>query len=256
MFIPQHPTSIHDVEIAKALVIPEAAELSPDAAADVDLSLFICFSNRCGSNYLAELLEATGELPPATEGFNHPTVTSAAKQHQLTSFADYCKHFATHAAKKRRFACKVSAAQLFTLAQLGYLGTIFPRPHFIHIQRYDVIAQAISFLLAKSTRAFASYHAPQVAESDVAFDGDKLTIMIGNFDRSNATLRDFLLMNRLEHLPVLYEHLAAHPHVVLKHIFDWIGLDEPVLRRTRLRHERQVSSVKDEWYARYVAERS
>jgi LPS sulfotransferase NodH len=256
VFIPQHPKSIHETEISKVLAFPDAAQLGPDAAADVDLSLFVCFTNRSGSNFLTDLLMATGQLPDGTECFNHPVVIRAARQHHLKSFADYCRYHAGRRARKRRFVAKVSAGQLLTLARLGYLGTVFPNPHFIHIQRYDVVAQAISFTLAKSTRAFASYHAPLIAESDVVFDAGSLTTLIDNINQANAVLREFLLLNRLDHMPVLYEHLVADHEVILERIFAWLGLDAPVLDRARLRYERQASTVKDEWYARYVAEQN
>ncbi len=255
MLIPQYPIAVHETEIAKVLSLPPAAQPGAGAGADIDLSLFICFTNRSGSNFLADLLHATGEMREGKECFNHPGVVRTARERQLKSLADYCRFQAERSAKKRRFVSKVSAGQLFMLARLGYLGTVFPNPRFIHIQRYDVVAQGISHLIAKSTRAFSSFHTPQVAEGDVAFDADHITAIIDGVDRANAALRDFLIFNRLDHMPVLYEHLAADPGRVVKRIFAWIGLDPPVLQRGKLRRERQVSSIKDDWYARYVAER-
>lgn len=53
------------------LFAPDAPAVAPDPALRF---VFLCFTNRCGSNYLAELLASTGALNPAEEVFNGDTI--------------------------------------------------------------------------------------------------------------------------------------------------------------------------------------
>jgi LPS sulfotransferase NodH len=255
VYIPDFPDRNHVIEIRKALACPTWEELQPQTAADVDLSLFVCFTNRSGSNFLTELLHATGELPNGLECFNHPVVVRTARERGLADFAAYCRFRAGRTALARRFVAKVNVDQLLLLARLGYLGTLFPNPRFLHIQRYDVIAQAISFTLAKATQAWSSRQAARVGEKDVAYDAERIERRIEGLTQANLVMRDLLLMNRLDVMPVLYERLVHDPAGEVSRVFEWLGLAPPVLDPSRVRTEKQSSPVKDDWYARYVAER-
>src|SRR5438552_3722253 len=52
-------------------------------------TLFILFTNRCGSTYLADLLRTTGHFNRSGEPLNWESVVKRSERHGYTSFARY-----------------------------------------------------------------------------------------------------------------------------------------------------------------------
>lgn len=219
-----------------------------------ELSLFICFTNRCGSNYLADLLASTGALPRAGEFFNAPFVLGRSRQAGVAGFDGYCRLLHSSNSVAGRFAAKASIDQLAMLARLGYFGTLFPNPHFIHIQRYDVLAQAISHRFAAHTNEWAAGHEKAASDDSVEYDYGKIAVRIERIGVVNAMIRQFLQTNRLRYLPVMYETLDAMPDRTIAMICDWLGLGPVEIDAKRLRVSRQVSELKRQFYDRYLNE--
>ena len=51
--------------------------------------LFLCFTNRCGSTYLADLLTSTGVFGRIFESLNASEVLRVSAEHNLTSLQRY-----------------------------------------------------------------------------------------------------------------------------------------------------------------------
>jgi len=218
------------------------------------LSLFICFTNRCGSNYLADLLASTGTLPRAGEFFNAPLVLGQSRPARIAGFDGYCRLLHSKNTVAGRLAAKASIDQLAMLARLGYFGTFFPNPHFIHIHRYDVLAQAVSHQFAAHTKEWAAWHEKVNSDDSVEYDYRKIAMRIERIGVVNAMIRQFLQTNRLRYLPVLYETLDAMPDRTIAMICDWLGLGPVKIDAKRLRVSRQVSELKRQFYDRYLNE--
>jgi trehalose 2-sulfotransferase len=252
--LPKMPDQSYERQIRQICAVPAIGEVESVPEPPVDLTVFICFTNRSGSNYLASLLATTGELPTAREIFNVKAVSNVCQKHAIKSLDDYCRRQMRQHARNRRFAAKVGLAQLLALAQLGYLGTVFPNPRFIHIQRYDVIAQSISFMIATQNQAFTAKHQPAVKDEDLHYDGDRIARTMNNIATRNRGFQDFLLRNRLPTLPLLYEQLSDDPFASLTRIMAWLGLAMPENLASRDTTQPQPSTVKDAWRDRFIAE--
>jgi trehalose 2-sulfotransferase len=252
--LPKTPDQSYERQIRQICAVPAIAEVESALQSPVDLTVFICFTNRSGSNYLASLLATTGELPTARESFNIKAVSNVCQKHAIASLDAYCRWQMQQQALNRRFAVKVGLAQLLTLARSGYLGTVFPNPHFIHIQRYDVIAQSVSFTVATQNKAFNARHEPVVKDEDLHYDGDQIARTMGRIASRNAGFQDFLLRNRLPTFPLLYEQLNDDPLASLTRIMAWLGLAMPADLAGRGTTQSQSSTVKDAWYDRFIAE--
>ncbi len=110
---------------------------------DLDV-LFLCFTNRCGSNYLAQLLATTGAFNVAGEFFNAPTVLTHAQERGLRSLPAYFSALSTLVPHTGRIAAKVVIGQLVTLADAGILDALRDRATYLFIERRDRLSQAIS----------------------------------------------------------------------------------------------------------------
>ncbi|MGQ0486570.1 MAG: Stf0 family sulfotransferase [Hyphomicrobiales bacterium] len=253
MYIPPLIEGRHASRIGAVMAMPVFA---PAMAAGIDtqLSVFICFTNRCGSNFLADLLAATGLLPRGGEFFNAPAVLNRSRAAGITGFDFYCRLLHQKNAKSDRFVAKASIDQLAMLARLGYLGSLFPNPHFIHIHRYDLVAQAVSFLLASHTKEWTARQENPRADDGVQYDGAKIAAHIERVNLKNALIRQFLQVNRLRYLAVQYEHLAAMPDHTIAMIADWLCLGPAKIDPKRLKVARQASDLKRQFYERYLTE--
>jgi trehalose 2-sulfotransferase len=252
--LPKMPDQNYERQIREVCAVPAIAEVERASESPVDLSVFICFTNRSGSNYLASLLATTGELATGREMFNVKVVSNVCQKHGIASLDAYCRRQMQQQAHKRRFVAKVGLAQLLTLARSGYLGTVFPNPHFIHIQRYDVIAQAVSFMIAMQNKAFNARHQPVVSDEDLHYDCDQIARIMSSISTRNRGFQDFLLRNRLPTLPLFYEQLSDDPLAALTRIMAWLGLAMPQDLASRNTTQPQSSTLKDAWRDRFIAE--
>ena len=253
MFIPPLIDSHHAAKIGAAMAMPVYAPGMAEGI-ETELSVFICFTNRCGSNFLADLLAATGLLPRGGEVFNAPAVVKRSRLAGISSFDGYCRRLHEKHAKAGRFVAKVGIEQLTMLARLGYLGTLFPNPYFIHIHRYDLLAQSISYVLAFHTCEWIAGQEKENEDDSVEYDRAKIAARIERLELVNAMIRQFLQVNRLRHLPVQYEHLVAMPDRTVAMIADWLGLGPAKIDRKRLKVTRQDSDLKRRFYDRYLSE--
>jgi trehalose 2-sulfotransferase len=252
--LPKMPDQDYERQLRRICAVPAMAEVESPPEPPVDLTVFICFTNRSGSNYLASLLAATGELPTGREMFNVKAVANVCQKRGIASLDAYCRRQMQQQAHNRRFAAKVGLAQLLTLARLGYLGSVFPNPHFIHIQRYDVIAQSVSFMIAMQNMAFNANHQPAVKDEDLHYDGDQIARIMSRISTRNRGFQDFLLRNRLPTLPLLYEELTADSHAALTRTMAWLGLAMPEKLNSCDTTRPQSSTLKNAWRDRFIAE--
>lgn len=127
-------------------------------------AIFLCFSNRCGSTFVASQMAGMGYAgAPSSEKnfefFNFETVQNVARRAKIADFSaylDYC--VAHHTSALGLFLTKVSIDQLVWLTDIGVVGRVFEDPIFIHVRRRDVIAQAISISIALQTGEWTSLH--------------------------------------------------------------------------------------------------
>ncbi len=88
----------------------------------------ICFTNRCGSNHLAQCLASDGRLMQAGEVLNQEAVINNALQHGFTSFDQYLTWLIkTQKGAHGVFGLKASAGQLLGLYNQGILELLGPR---------------------------------------------------------------------------------------------------------------------------------
>lgn len=217
-------------------------------------TLFVCFVNRCGSNFLGSFLASTGYLNLGREVFNHPLVTGISTRHELSSYSDYCAHLLEHESRNGVLVVKASVGQLTFLARTGLMAQMFTDPYFLHIERSDVLGQAISWEVADQNNQWIHFQDKQIDDAELAFDGERIDRILKSICNQNRDFDLFFALNGIEKYAVNYEHLKANPEDSVLRIYDWLGIDNFPFRRERI-YRRQNMSTKQEWRSRYLDER-
>lgn len=131
---------------------------SPHKPLDTEKNVVLCFTNRCGSNWLAEALYATGLMGMPDEYFNEDRVRESCEKRGFASFDEFI-HFLpqSHYQQRPCFATKLSWDQLYFLSKYRVIPEIIADAEYIYMIRRDLAAQALSLLLAEQTGQWKSY---------------------------------------------------------------------------------------------------
>lgn len=223
-------------------------------------SVFICFTNRSGSNYLAELLASTQKVPTAGEVFNWPYVLKQSEDHGFESFEEFCAHLIRTRTVNGVFASKIGWSQLYFLTRLRLIPELFTTPRFIHIRRRDVLSQAISYVIAKQTGQWKSdsrrrEQDNRLVEPEPVYDADAIAGRIKSFTVANALFEEFFASFHFPLYQVVYEDFLRDELGTIRAITDWLGLGAANVDREQTRLEAQRSTVNQKWRERFISER-
>lgn len=244
--------SLHLDEIAAAMDVGLPV---PAVASELEF-VFLCFTNRCGSNLVAEALASDGRVNLAAECYNAAEVLRAARQLKLTSFSDYFAGVALHDQRSNRFIVKLAADHLTLLFHAGILSAIANRSRFIFVERSDKLGQAISMCLAETTLAWASYNNPACPPELVAFSRGLVDHHIELILRQNLFFERFFAINGIVPHRVIYEHFVASPDTAVRALGHALGLSELCLRPENVRTKAQRGPVNTQWRQTYLAMRA
>jgi LPS sulfotransferase NodH len=208
--IPYQP-SAQEKEIAEHFG-PEGLRFDPAQAAPQGLQTFvICFTNRCGSNFLAQLLATNPDIGLAGEYFNAPGVLGISEKRGFTRLQQYLAWVAREkASRKGVFGIKLAFWQLFFLAQHGMLAA-FGDVKYVHIRRLDVLAQSVSHVIAWNTKAWTSEQQAVADPAEVAIDDAQIVRMMKVTNHENARFAAYFKHFGITPVRVTYEKLAENP---------------------------------------------
>lgn len=187
----------------------------------------ICFTNRCGSNWLAELLASTGMMGHADEFFNIDRIQETCAKHNLTSFDDFIRHLPNnHSTENGVFATKLSWDQLYFLTRIEVIPRLIKQPEFIYIIREDIAAQALSLLVAEQTGQWKSnwnsgingkVNPDSISDEDIIEGIQKIQRFQSQFEHYFSTFQ-------LQPYRVYYEQLMQQPEVIVAQILRYLGI--------------------------------
>lgn len=220
----------------------------------VDRYVFLCFTNRSGSNYLAEILASDGTLPRAGEKLNWDVVVEQSRKFGLGSIQEYFSHLSRRSAKSRTVALKVAPPQIEMLAKAGVFDAVMSRSYFLVIERSDKLAQAISHEIAFQTKNFTSLMESSRPAVEPEFRPERIDRVIDNIARSYVYFQKFFSRNGVVPVQVSYEQLVDDPSHTLGFIARHIGIDDLSLNREALRLERQAGPRNQVWRRNYLME--
>ncbi len=214
--------------------------------------LFVCFTNRSGSNYLAELLAGTEVFNRAEERFTWDHVSYPSKDGHVDSFEDYIGRTVGWASRGDWFAVKAAAGQLELLARVGFFAAIQAVPSFIIIHRADKLGQAISFAIAEQTGRWTS-DTPAALATAAVYNRRRIDHFRSTITAMSTELEQFLAVNNITPLRIGYEDFVASPQTELDRVSKWLGIGSLTARPERVSITRQRDATNEAWRNRYLA---
>jgi trehalose 2-sulfotransferase len=222
--------------------------------ADVDRTLFICFTNRCGSSFVARALSSTGSTNLPREYLRPRTIRNQSARLGAATFDGYLRLLVDDVGRQQVFSLKSGIAQLVFLAEAGFLGAILPAPEFLLVERENVVMQAVSWVLAKQTGQWTSRHPDKGAEPE--YDRNAIRSRITQIRNENAAFREFFDRNDLPNRVVTYEEVEADPEGMVEQLAASFGFDCWEYQPDRVRIDVQRTTLNAEWHDRYRRETS
>ena len=169
----------------------------------------ICFTNRCGSNLLGELISTNTSFGIAGEYLNAPGVIKICTEKNFKTLQQYLWWLAKRKASSEGIlGIKLSYRQLFFLAANDLMPLVFGDVRFIHMQRSDVLRQAVSHVIATQTKAWSSQQISQLNASDIAFKGNQIVRIMDSIYAANAKFHCFFSVYGIQPVRVTYEDLV------------------------------------------------
>lgn len=212
----------------------------------------ICTAPRSGSNFLCELLTATGELGRPLEYFNGP-----GRRRQ--EFPDYPDDPEQQLAAVLRlgvtangiYGLKVFATHFDTVRDTRWAARL-PNLRFIYLRRRDLLGQAISYARAMHTGRYKSTWAEgQSSEYDAGLINNNLVTLV----REHARWQFYFARNGVQPLELWYEDVQADPHRAIAQVAGAMGLERvsaPDPARLSLQVQRDETS--EAWRQRFLNE--
>jgi LPS sulfotransferase NodH len=186
----------------------------PEAAPPVK-SIMLATEERSGSEFLCQLMGATGRLGRPSEYLNTYWMRRFIADYPDEAGAQMAIAHRVGTTANRCFAMKTHPAHIDRLLTGGSVTAAFPDPVFVRLHRRDLIAQAVSLYRA---RASNRYHAYVTAERDIDFDGEAIRQALIELARAKARWGVYFARNGIEPLMIAYEDLTADPYPIIREI--------------------------------------
>ena len=129
---------------------------------------------------------------------------------------------------------------------------LFNFRRYLHIERRDRLAQAISWVIAQQSSAWISFHTPN---DEPRYDFDAIRNALNVIDAHSADWKQFFATHGIEPLSIIYEDLVATPDATVESVLAHCGLTrDPTLARHTEQPTRQASHRNEIWAQRYRAD--
>jgi LPS sulfotransferase NodH len=219
----------------------------------VRLIYFICFTNRCGSNLLAQSLASDGQLKQAGENLNFDTVIAQSERHNLRTFKSYFNWLIGHRTGKQKiFGCKCSPGQLLYLHNTGLLDVIRSKSIFIHLTRKDIFDQAISMYIAERTKKWTSTQSG--VQIPIIYDHESLMKTAENILRANSAFALIFQLLNLKVINVTYDGLVRDPRLLIGRIGKHLGISDLKYNESTVVYAKQSNELNIELKNKLLSE--
>jgi LPS sulfotransferase NodH len=212
----------------------------------------ICTAARSGSNFLAQLLTSSGELGRPLEYFNGP----ARRALDHPDYPDDPEAQLLAIPKLGATANGVYGFKLFMTQFEDVAHTRWalrlPNLSFLHLERRDVLGQAISFARAIQT---GQYRSTSPRNGQAIYDGLSIARCLSTVITHQARWRAYFAINGLNPQILVYEDVVADPNAAVATVGRLMNLPStPRADQALVDLQVQRDAESDEWRARFLAE--
>ena len=216
-------------------------------------SYLIATTPRCGSHLLGHLLAATGMLGSPLEYFSKGRLRDWQERLNARDRAElFTTLFRRRTSPSGWFGVKAHWPQFAQIANDLPVFELFNFQRFVHIERRDQLAQAISWVIAQQSAAWISFHA---ASEEPTYNFAAIENALQVIDAQTGTWKQFFADQAIEPLTVIYEDLVADPDATVDRVLAHCGVDrDPAHARPTSQPRQQASARNHEWAHRYRQE--
>jgi LPS sulfotransferase NodH len=252
MFTPRTPTGndhMAAVEARLGTIVPTAPNINRDMR-----YAFLCFTNRCGSNFVANALSSSGHLNRAGEYFNSDTIIGNCQAEKLKSVPDYFNWLTLREGRNGHLVAKTACSHLEILGKAGILERIFDRTRFVMIERSDKLAQSISYDLAVQTGRWTHDMASVQPDGELQFSHPRLRGVMDAVIDQNREFGRFFAANCIVPATIIYEQFELDPGYHVRFLARHLGIPELHYVPERTDTRKQRGPINREWRDRYIRE--
>ena len=213
-------------------------------------SLLLATEERTGSEYLCQLLGATGQMGRPSEYLNTYWMRCFIPDYPEDIAAQVTIAHRVGTTPNRFFAMKLHAVQFARLLTGSTVAAAFPAPVFVRLHRRDLLAQAISLYRA---RYGSQYHAHTPPARAVAYDGAAIGQMMRELVLSRARWELYFGGIGVTPLAIAYEDLAADPMAAVQAIGRYAGM-QVAPGEVAIPLRKQHDDISETWRQRFLAE--
>ncbi|MBC7985643.1 MAG: sulfotransferase [Sphingomonadaceae bacterium] len=236
--------------IEEELCLPAA---EPSYRLNSPIMLIMLFAARAGSSYAGTLI---GNLPGfgiVTESLNPRALERARLRYELTHDADALQLFLDRRGREM-FGFRCTQIGLASAISTGLLAQYLDRARFIVLRRRDVVAQAVSMVVAQRSGQFHSFQPRtgdvSVDDYDYAVIDDRRRTIESIYARHDAVLTALGAT-----APTFYyEDVAPDPRGFVGGVCDYLNLAMPEAPEIETRVEKLPNTINAEWIRRYREE--
>ena len=228
------------------------ARMTPKFYDDIEF-VFMCFTNRCGSNFVAQTLASDGRLNVASEWWNGREIVNVCQHQNLETIERYIEGTCRFNMRNGRLVSKIGVENLVLLYLSGFFDSAALRCQFLFINRSDKLNQAISLALALETSAWAYNNPETKPRSEAVYSRAKIDRCLGEITEKNRRFSEFFASNDITPTVVNYEAFVAKPDFYTKWIGKTLGLEDLRNVPGNVEFKRQSDQTNAEWRRRYLA---
>lgn len=240
--------------------------LSPSSSAT---GYLICATPRTGSTLLCGLLRSTGVAGRPESYFRAEDEEWYAEEWRLPreggrGYRDYLRAAVTAGSTGNGvFAARVmwgTAGELtrriratepgHTGSEAELLDVVFGPLRYVHLERRDTVAQAVSWVRAEQT-GFWQDGEERRPGGEPGFDPERMSATVLTIEEHNGAWRHWFAAQGIRPHTVHYEELVADVNGVTRGILDFLGLRLPPTHEITPGHRRQADEINRDWIARY-----
>lgn len=222
--------------------------IQADQRQEINKTIIIITETRTGSNYLCALMNETGKLGCPSEYFNprmnFENAIIISDRYQIARNIGMTPN-------------GVLAIKLFTnhwnlLEESVEFSELFPNRFWIWLRRHDLLAQAISHVIAIQTRAWTSLVSPDITP---AYSKEAIKHKIKDISIKESCWRMFFARNGISPLTLWYEDLIIQPQDIILKIAAFVDVEvDPKDIKTNVYTHKQHTSLNDEWKEKFISE--